>query len=136
VTIVGGTRALLEAIAAQAQFERRLATPVAAVRRTEDRVEVETRDGSVLAARAVVVAVPLNALGAIEFTPALPEDKQRAIALGQASRGIKIFIRARGEAVVNNSVPGRTPVRLRGHRVGERRRLSAAHRVRDRRRAL
>ena len=53
------------------------------------------------------MAVPLNALHAIEFTPALPEDKQRAIALGQASRGIKIFIRARGERVMQNSIrPG------------------------------
>jgi monoamine oxidase len=46
---------------------------------------------------ASVVAVPLNALGAIAFEPALPESKEAAIALGQASRGVKIFIRARGE---------------------------------------
>ena len=55
----------------------------------------------------MVVAVPLNALGAIEFTPALPDDKLAAIALGQASRGIKIFIHARGEALLQNSIrPG------------------------------
>jgi monoamine oxidase len=107
VTIVGGTRALLDAISSGAHFERRLAAAVAAVRRSADRVEVELRDGSVFGARSVVVAVPLNALGAIEFTPALSEEKERAIALGQASRGIKIFIRARGEALLNNSIrPG------------------------------
>ncbi len=107
VTMVGGTRALLDAIAGQARFDRRLATPVAAVRRSGDRVEVETRDGSVFGGHAAVLAVPLNALGAIEFTPALPEDKRRAIALGQASRGIKIFIHARGEALLHNSIrPG------------------------------
>jgi monoamine oxidase len=107
VTIVGGTRALLDSIASVAPFERRLSTRVAGVTRTRDRVEVQTRDGSVFAARAAVIAVPLNALGAIEFTPALPEDKQRAIALGQASRGIKIFIRARGEPLLQNSIrPG------------------------------
>jgi len=104
VTIVGGTRALLGAIASAAPFERLLGAPVAAVRRDENRVAVETRDGTVFAARAVVVALPLNALGHVEFTPALPEDKQRAIALGQASRGIKIFIHARGEPVVQNSI--------------------------------
>jgi pseudooxynicotine oxidase len=107
VTIVGGTSALLGAIAAGAPFERRLGMAVAAVRRWPDRVEVQTRDGSVFAARAAVLAPPLNALGAIAFTPALAEDKRRAIALGQASRGIKIFIRARGEPLFHNSIrPG------------------------------
>ena len=107
VTIVGGTRALLDAIASAAPFERRLETAVAAVSQQGDRVEVETRAGNTFAARAVVTAVPLNALHAIEFTPALPEEKQRAIALGQASRGIKIFIRARGERLLQNSIrPG------------------------------
>jgi monoamine oxidase len=107
VTIVGGTRALLDAIASAAPVERRLGVTVAAVTATQDGVEVQAGDGSVFAARAAVVAVPLNALGAIEFTPALGEDRQRAIALGQASRGIKIFIRARGEPLLQNSIrPG------------------------------
>jgi len=107
VTIVGGTSTLLGAIASDAPFERLLGAVVSAVRMDGDRVEVETRDGTVFAARAVVVAVPLNALGQIEFAPALPEDQQRAIALGQASRGIKIFIHARGEPLVQNSIrPG------------------------------
>jgi monoamine oxidase len=107
VTIAGGTRALLESIATAAPFERLLGAPVARVAQSDGRVEVETRDGTMFAARAVVVAVPLNALGQIEFAPALPEDKQRAIALGQASRGIKIFIHARGEQRLQNSIrPG------------------------------
>jgi monoamine oxidase len=107
VTMAGGTRALLDAIASRAPFEHRLQTPVQAVAQRGDHVEVAVSDGSEYAAGAVVVAVPLNALGAIEFTPALSEDKQRAIALGQASRGIKIFIRARGEPVAHNSIrPG------------------------------
>jgi monoamine oxidase len=54
-----------------------------------------------------VVAVPLNALGAIEFSPPLSGGKLEAIALGQASRGIKIFIHARGEPVWQNAIrPG------------------------------
>jgi monoamine oxidase len=107
VTMVGGTRALLDAIAGAAPFERRLSTPVAAVTQRGDHVEIQARDGSGFAARSVVVALPLNALGAIDFSPALPEAKQRAIALGQASRGIKIFIRARGEPLLQNAIrPG------------------------------
>jgi monoamine oxidase len=96
VTLAKGTRSLLEAIAAGAAFETRLSTPVAAIRQFPGRVEVTTRDGDELTARAVVVAVPLNTLGGIEFTPELSPRKQEGIALGQASRGIKIFIRAEG----------------------------------------
>jgi monoamine oxidase len=104
VTIAAGTGALLGAIRDAAPFEHRLQTPVAAVVRAEDRVEVHTRGGAGLSARAVVVAVPLNALGAIRFEPGLTEDKRGAIALGQASRGIKLMLRARGEPVMQNAI--------------------------------
>jgi pseudooxynicotine dehydrogenase len=104
VTIAGGTRALLDAIVAGAPAQRRLNARVTAVTQRGDPVDVATRDGDEFTARAAIVAVPLNALGAIEFAPALSEDKQRAIALGQASRGIKIFIRVRGEPTGHNSV--------------------------------
>jgi monoamine oxidase len=109
VTIDRGTGALLAAIADAAVFERRLETPVAAVARDDGGVEVHTRDGEALRASRVVVAVALNALGGIEFSPPLPEDKQRAIELGQASRGIKVMIHARGEAVIQNSIRFRHP---------------------------
>jgi len=107
VTLPAGTRALVEAIAGAAPVERRLDTVVASVAQRGDWVEVETRDGETLVARAVVVAVPINTLGAIEFTPQLSEVKRQAIAQGQASRGIKIFIRARGADLNQNSIrPG------------------------------
>jgi monoamine oxidase len=101
VTIVGGTGALLAAIAAAAPFAHRLGTPIAAVVQRDGRVEVTTRG---YLGRAVVVAVPLNALGAISFTPELSEDKRRAIALGQSSRGIKLMLHARGEPVLQNAI--------------------------------
>ncbi len=104
VTIVGGTGALLNAIATAVPFELRLGAAVEAVTRRGGRVEVTTRDGDGYAARAAVITVPLNALGAIEFTPELAEDKRRAIELGQASRGIKVMIRARGEATMQNAI--------------------------------
>ena len=70
-------------------------------------VGVHTRAGETLAAKLAVVALPLNALGGIEFEPPLSEAKQAAVDLGQASRGIKIFIHARGEPVVQNAIkPG------------------------------
>ena len=106
-TIVGGTGALLDAIAGVAPFDVRLGSPVAGIAEPNGHVEVSTRDGGAYAARAAIVAVPLNALGAIEFTPELAEDKRRAIALGQASRGIKVMIHARGDASMQNAIrPG------------------------------
>ena len=106
VTIAGGTRALLQAIAAGPR-----STPARAgaprCTQSNGHVEVQTTDGGGVTARAAVVAVPINALGAIAFSPELSEDKLEAIALGQASRGIKIFIHARGEPVWQNAIrPG------------------------------
>jgi monoamine oxidase len=95
---------LRAAIAAAAPFAHRLGTPIAAVVQRDGRVEVTTRAGDGYLGRAVVVAVPLNALGAISFTPELSEDKRRAIALGQSSRGIKLMLHARGEPVLQNAI--------------------------------
>jgi pseudooxynicotine oxidase len=109
VTIDGGTAALLGAIADAAVFDRRLEAPVAGVVRHDGHAEVHTRDGEAFVASAVIVAVALNALGGIEFSPPLPADKQSAIDLGQASRGIKVMIHARGESVLQNSLRFRHP---------------------------
>ncbi len=104
VTLTDGTGGLLRAIAGQAQFETRLETVVAAVHRHDDMVEVEMRDGELMSARAVVLAVPLNTLAAIEFQPPLPEAKREAITLGQSSRGAKIFIHADGDPRHHNAI--------------------------------
>jgi monoamine oxidase len=107
VTFTEGTRSLIDAIASKAPFETRVSTPVAAVARRNGGVEVSTREGETIPARAAVVAVPLNALGAIDFDPPLSETKQEAVALGQASRGVKVFIQARGEPIFQNGIkPG------------------------------
>lgn len=104
VTLADGTCALLEAIASAAPVEILLETPVAAVRARGGRVGVETRAGAVHEAAAAVVAVPLNVLGTVEFEPVLSEGKQEAIALGQASRGVKIFLHACGDGLRENAI--------------------------------
>ncbi len=107
VTIAQGTGALLDAIASAAPFEHRLGKAVESIAQHGGRLDVETADGEGFSARVAIIALPLNALGAISFSPPLSEAKQGAIDLGQASRGIKIFIHARGEPVLTNSIrPG------------------------------
>jgi monoamine oxidase len=107
VTLARGTGALLAAIAGGAEFDVRLESPVAAVSQSESGVEVHLRGGETVPARSAVVALPLNALSSIEFDPPLSEGKRAAVAAGQASTGLKIFIRARGPAVQQNAIrPG------------------------------
>ena len=95
--IVTGTRSLVEAIAADGGFEIRYETPVAAVEQSGDAVAIRTRSGGTIEARAAVVAVPVNSLGAIDFAPALSDGKQSVAAEKQSSHGVKIWIRVRGE---------------------------------------
>jgi pseudooxynicotine oxidase len=104
VVLSEGTGALLAAIASGAPFESRLETPVAAITQANDLVEVTTQSGEAVAARAAIVAVPLNVLGAIRFDPPLAETKREAIAFGQASRGVKLLVRARGDERMYNAV--------------------------------
>ena len=95
-TIAGGTRALAHAIRLDGAFDVRLSSPVATVRQDGAVVEAVLRDGTVVAGSAAVVAVPLNALGRIEFVPALAEGKRAAAGEGQASHGLKTWVRVRG----------------------------------------
>ena len=107
ITFLDGTQSLVQAIWRKAPHETRLSTPVAAVTQGDGGVEAHTRAGETIQARRAIVAVPLNALGAIEFDPPLTDTKRAAIELGQASRGVKIFIHARGEPVFTNGIkPG------------------------------
>ena len=95
-TFGAGTKGLIDAIAAQAPFAQWLSTPVDSIGRVSDGVEVRTRAGDVLRARTCVLAVPLNVLPHIRLDD-VSQAKRDAIALGQASRGIKLWLRVRGE---------------------------------------
>src|SRR5262249_26332483 len=60
VTIRGGTRTLINAIAGGASFEARLETPAAAIAQTPDGVEVTTASRATLPAPAATVSPPPN----------------------------------------------------------------------------
>ena len=92
-----GTRSLIEAMVADGQPEVRLCSPVAAVEQGARSARVTTRAGEQFEARAVVLTAPLNTWRAITFQPALSPQKQAAAMEGQASRGVKVWARLRGE---------------------------------------
>jgi monoamine oxidase len=95
--IVGGTRGLIEAIAADAGVEIRTNTRVASVTQDDSGATVTLGNGSTLTAAAVVVTLPLNVLDSVSFDPPLSEGKRRAAHQGQASQGVKVWARLRGE---------------------------------------
>ena len=89
--IKSGTKSLLDAMIADSESEVRLATPVSKVDQSHDKVTVTTADG-VLTASSVVVAVPLNTLRDIEYTPQLSSEKLEIAAQGHAGAGVKGYI--------------------------------------------
>jgi monoamine oxidase len=95
--LAGGSRALMEAIVADGGADVQLSKPVAAVEHSGEGATVVTRDGDRISGRALVVTAPLNVLNDIEFRPGLSEGKRAAANEGQASRGLKVWARVRGE---------------------------------------
>ncbi|HEX2074927.1 MAG TPA: NAD(P)/FAD-dependent oxidoreductase [Geodermatophilus sp.] len=90
------TADLVQALLADGAPEVRTSTPVAAIVQHDDRVRVRSRAGEEFTGSAAVVAVPLNTLGAVEFTPSLDPAKKDAASRGQASHGVKLWARVDG----------------------------------------
>jgi monoamine oxidase len=86
-----GTIDLLQRMLDDSRAELRLSTPVTAVTQSADQVEVHTRDGEVLHARGAVVALPLNCLNDVTFTPALSPEKAAGAAIGQTGAAKKLW---------------------------------------------
>lgn len=94
--IASGATSLIAAMTADGGFDVRLDAPVDALERSPARVEVRLRDGERLEARAVVIAVPLNTLHQIRFSPELSRDKREMASERQASHGFKLWVRVGG----------------------------------------
>ncbi len=92
-----GTSSLCDRIAAEAGGDIRLESPVSAIEQDDAGVTVTLEGGSALQGDAVVVTVPLNTLGDIEFAPGLSALKQQAAAAGQATHGSKVWVQVRGD---------------------------------------
>jgi pseudooxynicotine oxidase len=96
LVLTGGTGALVTAMAGQADVDVRFEATVAAVRQHDGHIRIECADGATVQADVVVIALPLNVLGDVEFDPALPAAPAAAIAARQTSAGCKVLIKARG----------------------------------------
>jgi monoamine oxidase len=92
VKLKHGTRSLAEAMAADSAAEIRFGTVVTAVTQHPAGVTVTTGPGETFEAADVVVTLPLNVLGSIQFGP-----DAFAGATSQASQGLKTWIRVRGD---------------------------------------
>jgi pseudooxynicotine oxidase len=90
------TADLVDALLADGRPAVRTSTPVQAVEQHDDRVRVRTRAGEEFTSSAAVVAVPLNTLGAVEFSPPLDPAARAAVDQGQASHGVKLWARVEG----------------------------------------
>lgn len=90
--VKGGTRALIDAMAADADADIRLSAPVRSVAHNHEGVIVTTASGARFAARALVCTVPMNVLKDVEFTPALAPMKMAASTQRHAGRGTKVHV--------------------------------------------
>jgi monoamine oxidase len=117
-TIAKGTRALVDALAADVDGEMRTSTVVEAISQTGEGVTIRT-DRDDVTASAVVVAVPVNTLGSIVFDPPLDAMKREAAERGHVGRGLKIWARVQpGYPSTFAAAPDRFPITFAETQVG------------------
>ncbi len=106
----GGTASLVDAMHRDLRADVRLGTRVEAIAQNETGVTVRTTNGE-LAASAAIVALPVNALGAIRFEPALSERKREAAEEGLVGLGVKVWAKiAPGSPSTFAVAPDRFPL--------------------------
>jgi monoamine oxidase len=92
---VEGWSALAWHMAGSAGLQVRYGAEVRSVRQDDLGVELGLADGASYRAARVVLALPVNALPAVEFEPALPAATAEALG-ANAGRAHKVWLRARG----------------------------------------
>lgn len=109
-----GTKSLIEGIFSDSKAELKLSTPIQSISKTEDNdYLVTSRDGEEFKAKAVVVAVPVNVLNKIEFSPAIADAKRDFSTEKQASQGIKVWAKVKGlEGAATFKAPSKYPVNM------------------------
>lgn len=107
-----GMRGLYEAIAADLRCPIHLSTPVTRVEHDTDGARLVLEDGTTMQADAVIVTVPIGAMGTIEFEPKLPHPMQAVVDEGTNSTGFKIWIKIEGHHSFIATAPGDSPIAM------------------------
>ena len=95
-TVQGGTTALAQAAAQSSGADVHLGDPVECLADLGTHVQATLASGHILTGKTALVALPLNALSQIRFTPDLTPAQQTLRRTGHAGRALKLLIRARG----------------------------------------
>lgn len=98
-TLEPGASVLVERLVIASGAEVAMDATVTAVQQDETGIEVHAADGRDWRARYAIVAVPLNTLGAIDFTPGLSRFKAAAAVRGHGGRAIKLWLELDGAEV-------------------------------------
>ncbi len=93
--IKGGTKRLINAMHADGKAQLQLNSPVASITQNGAGVAVSTKRGKVYRARAVIVAVPLNCIADIKFSPAISKAKTRVSTDQHTGSGTKVYVRVK-----------------------------------------
>lgn len=96
-TFKDGTISLINAMIEDGKPEVRLSTPVKKVEDKGDHVVVTTQKGERIVAGSVVLALPMNVLPNIEFSPALDPKLIEADHERHAGTGVKAVIKVKGK---------------------------------------
>jgi monoamine oxidase len=96
--LAGGTRALIESMIAHGRPAVRLSSTVERIEEREDGVAVSILGGEALRAELAVIALPLNVLPSVAFSPPLDARLMGAAKERHAGRGIKLYALAKGRA--------------------------------------
>lgn len=91
-----GTVSLINRMIEDGRPELRLSSPVQSVEDRGDRVVVTTASGQRFTSSAVIVALPMNVVHTVQFTPALDPRVVQAGQERHAGTGIKLLIRVKG----------------------------------------
>ncbi|MDO5619626.1 NAD(P)/FAD-dependent oxidoreductase [Kocuria sp.] len=100
-----GMRGIYQNMAADLRCPIRLSTPVSKIDHSSTGATVTLESGEVIAADAVIVTVPVGALGTIEFEPRLPAAMQHVVDQKWNSTGAKMWLKIRGHHSIFGYAP-------------------------------
>jgi pseudooxynicotine oxidase len=105
-----GTKALIDAMIADAGAEVRLGAAVASVHQGGAGATVRTASGEEIAARAVISTLPMNVLRDVVWEPALDPRKLEASEQRHAGASTKVHVLVEGEHRVSCLAPSESPL--------------------------